>query len=165
MITGLAIGAAFFSRQRRLQDPLIDMKLFQSPMFGAALAFNLLDVIVVAGAFLLIAQYFQLVLGLGPLQAGLYTAPAGATFALGSLVGAWLGGRYSARAIIAAGFLIAAIGFAMLAASTRTSSPEALMLAMVVFSAGLRRSARSRPRSFSPPRRQNVRARHRPSLR
>lgn len=137
MMTGVAIGFAFFSRQRRLQDPLIDLKLFQSPLFGAALTFNLLDVIVVAGAFLLIAQHFQLVLGLGPLDAGLYTAPAGATFALGSLAGSWLGGRFSARSIIASGFLIAAAGFALLAACDQTSTPTALMLAMVVFSAGL----------------------------
>ena len=35
---GLAVGAAFVRRQRRLADPLIDLRLFRAPAFSAALA-------------------------------------------------------------------------------------------------------------------------------
>jgi len=124
-------------RQRRLADPLIDMKLLTAPMLAAALAFNFLDVFVVAGAFLLIAQYFQLVLGMEPLEAGLWTAPAGLTFALGSVASSWLNRYFSARLIIASGFLIAAIGFLFLTQLSGATSPLLLTVGMVIFSAGL----------------------------
>ena len=137
MIAGVGIGVAFVRRQRGLADPLIDMNLLRAPMFSAALAFNLLDVVVVAGAFLLIAQYFQLVLGLSAYEAGLWTAPAGATFALGSLMGAGLSRYFSERMTIAAGFLIAGFGFLLLQQTLAGASPLLPTIAMVIFSAGL----------------------------
>ena len=75
---GVAIGVAFVRRQRRLADPLIDLRLFRAPAFSAALAINTLGFFVAFGAFLFIAQYLQLVLGLSPLEAGLWTLPSGA---------------------------------------------------------------------------------------
>ena len=73
---GLAIGVAFVRRQRRLADPLIDLRLFRSPAFSASLAMNMLGFFVAFGSFLFIAQYLQLVLGLSPLEAGLWTVPS-----------------------------------------------------------------------------------------
>lgn len=137
MLVGIGIGWWFFARQRKLTYPLIDARLFALPMFAPALAFNLIDVVVVAGAFLLIAQYFQLVLGLSPLEAGLWTAPAGIAFALVSLAGAWLASRFQPRLVIAAGFLLAAFGFALLALVDGRSEPWVLLVGMIIFSAGL----------------------------
>jgi DHA2 family multidrug resistance protein-like MFS transporter len=137
IVLGLGAGWVFIMRQRRLADPLIDMKLLTAPMLAAALAFNLLDVFVVAGAFLLIAQYFQLVLGMAPLEAGLWTAPAGITFALGSVASSWLNRYFSARLIIASGFMIAAVGFLFLTQLSGATSPLLLTVGMVIFSAGL----------------------------
>ena len=61
------------------------MRLFAAPAFSAALATNMLGLFMVLGSFLFIAQYLQLVLGMGPLEAGLWTAPSGIVFALGSM--------------------------------------------------------------------------------
>jgi DHA2 family multidrug resistance protein-like MFS transporter len=66
------MGAAFLWRQARLADPLIDLRLFRAPAFSAALAVNVLGVSTAFAAFLFIAQYLQLVLGLSPLRAGLW---------------------------------------------------------------------------------------------
>ena len=56
-----------------LADPLIDLRLFRAPAFSAALVINTLGFFVGFAAFLLIAQYLQLVLGLSPLKAGLWS--------------------------------------------------------------------------------------------
>ena len=79
------LAVIFFRRERRLADPLIDVRLFATPAFSAALATNMLGLFMVLGSFLFITQYLQLVLGMGPLEAGLWMAPSGIVFALGSM--------------------------------------------------------------------------------
>ncbi|HEV3496210.1 MAG TPA: MFS transporter, partial [Actinomycetes bacterium] len=64
VVAGLAVGRVFWRRQRRLADPLIDLRLFANRAFSAALAANTLDFFVSFGALLFVAQYLQLVLGL-----------------------------------------------------------------------------------------------------
>src|SRR3989475_9959349 len=70
ILAGLAAGAMFVRRQRRLADPLIDLRLFRAPAFSVSLATYTLGAFVAFGSFLFIPQYLQRVLGLSPLQAG-----------------------------------------------------------------------------------------------
>ena len=44
---GVAVGVAFVRRQRRLADPLIDLRLFRAPAFSASLGANTLAIFVV----------------------------------------------------------------------------------------------------------------------
>ena len=80
---GLVVGIIFFRRERRLADPLIDVRLFAAPAFSAALATNVLGLFMVLGSFLFIAQYLQLVLGIGPLEAGAVDGAIGRRVRLG----------------------------------------------------------------------------------
>ena len=77
IVAGVAVGAAFVRRQQRLADPLIDLRLFRAPAFTAALTTYTLATFVAFGIFIFIGQYLQLVLGLSPLHAGLWTMPFG----------------------------------------------------------------------------------------
>jgi len=86
IIVGFEIGLIFLRRQASLADPLLDLSLLTRPRVSAALIVNLLDFFVGFGILLLLAQYLQLILGLTPLHAGLWSIPAG----LGSVVGALL---------------------------------------------------------------------------
>ncbi len=76
IIAGAVLGAMFLRRQRRLPDPLIDLRLFRAPAFGASLLTITLALFAAFGAFLFLAQYLQLVLGLSPMEAGLWTLPS-----------------------------------------------------------------------------------------
>ncbi len=86
MLAGLAIGVVFVRRQRALDDPMIDLDLFRIRSFNAALAVNMLGIFVAFGYFLFVAQYLQLVLGLSPLEAGLWSLPSALGFIVGSQV-------------------------------------------------------------------------------
>jgi len=96
ILAGLAIGLVFVRRQRKLADPLIDLGLFRVPAFNASLAANTLGIFVVAGVFLFVAQYLQLVLGFSPLVAGLWSLPSAGGLIAGSLLAAPLA-RVSVR--------------------------------------------------------------------
>jgi DHA2 family multidrug resistance protein-like MFS transporter len=138
IVAGAAIGAAFLRRQRRLADPLIDLRLFRVPAFSAALAVNILGFLTTFAAFLFIAQYLQSVLGLSPLQAGLWGLPSALAFIAGSMVTPMIVRRFPPAYVIAGGMTIAAAGFVLLALVDDVASPLAMLVAgSVVFSVGL----------------------------
>jgi DHA2 family multidrug resistance protein-like MFS transporter len=114
VVAGLATGAVFVARQRALADPLIDLRFFGVPAFGAALATNTLSIFAAFGAFLFIAQYLQLVLGLSPWQAGLWTLPSSGGFVVGSLLPPLMVRWVRPGVVVAAGLALAAVGFALL---------------------------------------------------
>ncbi len=108
---GLAIGAVFVRRQRRLDDPLIDLGLFRVPAFTSSLFLYGFGILMVFGGFLFVPQYLQLVLGLSPLEAGLWTLPWALAFVVGSQVTPKLAQRFAPTTIMAAGLALAALGF------------------------------------------------------
>jgi DHA2 family multidrug resistance protein-like MFS transporter len=137
IVAGLAVGALFVRRQFRLEDPLIDLRLFGSPAFSASLAVNVLGFFVAFGTFLFIAQYLQLVLGMGPLEAGLWTAPSGVGFIVGSQLAPMIVRRVRPAYVMAGGLVFAAVGFAVLTQVDGPSGLAALVTGYVLFSLGL----------------------------
>jgi DHA2 family multidrug resistance protein-like MFS transporter len=123
---GLAIGAAFVHRQHHLAHPLIDLGLFKVRPFTVCLVLYLLGAFAAFGLFLAISQYLQLVLGLGPLEAGLWTAPSGAAFIVGSLVAPVLLRWMHKVDVMAFGLALAAVGAFIL--SRLGSTPSLLIL-------------------------------------
>jgi DHA2 family multidrug resistance protein-like MFS transporter len=137
VVLGLAVGLVFVRRQRRLAHPLIDLSLFRTPAFSAALAINMLALFAAFGFFLFIAQYLQLVLDMGPLEAGLWTAPSGIVFVAGSMLAPVLVRRFQPAQVIAAGLVVSALGFLVLTQIGGPNSLAVLMTGLLLFCAGL----------------------------
>jgi DHA2 family multidrug resistance protein-like MFS transporter len=110
---GIIAGVAFVRRQLTLADPLIDLRLFRLPAFSASLATYGLAILVLFGGFLFLPQYLQLVLGLTPFQAGLWTLPWACAFVIGSLVTPVLVRRVAPASLMATGLVLATVGLAM----------------------------------------------------
>jgi DHA2 family multidrug resistance protein-like MFS transporter len=137
IVLGIAVGVVFVSRQRKLVDPLIDLRLFRAPAFSASLAAYMLGTFVIFGAFLFVAQYLQLVLELSPLQAGLWTLPSMISFIVGSLLVPLMVRRVRPGFVMAAGLLLAAVGFGMLTQIDRSFGLAVLVTASVAYSLGI----------------------------
>ncbi|MGF1623848.1 MAG: MFS transporter [Alphaproteobacteria bacterium] len=137
IVAGLAIGWAFVRRQRRLRDPLIDLRLLRSPAFSAALATNLLGVLVAFGSFIFMAQYLQLVLGLAPLEAGLWTVPSSVGFIIGSMSAPLIVRRIAKPTVLVVGLLVAAVGFGLLTQVGGPADLAVLVTGSVIMSIGL----------------------------
>ena len=114
ILVGLVVGLLFVRRQLTLADPMIDLRLFQNTAFNAALATNLLGIFIAVGYFLFVAQYLQLVLGLSPLEAGLWSLPSAVGFIVGSNLAPRLLRRVRPAPVIGSGLAMAAIGLAVL---------------------------------------------------
>jgi DHA2 family multidrug resistance protein-like MFS transporter len=115
VVVGLTLSAVFVGRQRRLTVPFIDLHLFRLPVFSVTLVIFMLNAVVMFAASFFIAQYFQLVLGLSPLQAGLWTLPAAVSVTAASMLSPTLARWRSRSAIMVAGLLLCAAGFGVLA--------------------------------------------------
>ncbi len=134
---GLALGFAFLRRQARLADPLIDIRLFRMPAFSASLAVYTLGILVLFGTFLFIFQYLQLVLGLSPLMAGVWTLPSFGGFIAGSMLAPAIVRHVRPAFVMASGLAAGAVGFTALTQVDVGSGLPVLVGASVVYSLGL----------------------------
>jgi DHA2 family multidrug resistance protein-like MFS transporter len=139
VVVGLVAGVAFARRQLRLDDPMIDLRLFRIQAFNASLATNLLGIFIVVGYFLFVAQYLQLVLGLSPLEAGLWSLPSAGGFIVGSNLAPWILRRVHPPYVIGAGLAMAAVGLGVLTQVGGSPNADLAILAgaSLVISLGL----------------------------
>ncbi|MEV0590009.1 MFS transporter [Nonomuraea cavernae] len=131
---GVVLGFAFARRQRGLAVPFVDLRLFADRTFGVAAATLALGIFVLWGSNYAIAQYLQLVHGLAPLEAGLWTAPSAAGVIAGSLLAPRLARTIRPPVVIGTGLAISAAGYLVL---TQTGGLAVLVTGAVVVSAGL----------------------------
>lgn len=136
-LAGIGLGIVFVRRQRRLADPLVDLSLFRIPAFSAALVTYGIGVFVVFGGFLFIPQYLQLVLGMSPLEAGLWTLPWALSFVVGSNLTPVLARRIDPARLTGGGLVLAAVGFGLLLGIDAGSGLVLIVLSSIAFSLGM----------------------------
>ncbi len=73
--TGVAFVAAFVGWEARSAEPMLPLRLFRSRAFAAANTVSMLMTFGMFGSVFLLAQFFQVVQGYSPLEAGLRTLP------------------------------------------------------------------------------------------
>ena len=134
---GLVLAIVFVRRQTRLAHPLLDLKLFRVRSFAVCLAVYVIGAFAAFGTFLTIAQYLQLVLGFGPGEAGLWTAPSGVAFIVGSLVAPVLVRWINKVYILAAGLALSALGAGLLTQLAAHPSLALMLTGLLMFSFGL----------------------------
>jgi DHA2 family multidrug resistance protein-like MFS transporter len=137
ILVGLVIGFLFLRRQQRLADPLIDLRLFRIPLFNVALATNVVGVFVAFGYFLFVAQYLQLVLGLSPLLAGLWSLPSALGFIVGSNVAPRFVHRFPPALVLGSTLTLAAIALFTLTQIGASSGLFIVVTASVLISLAL----------------------------
>lgn len=120
LIGGAALAAAFVGWERRTPQPMLPLRLFRSRAFSVVNGTAFTFAVGVFGSIFLLAQFFQVVQGYTPLQAGIRTMP----WTMAPMVVAPLAGlvvdRVGPRALIVTGqaFLAVALGWTALITTT-----------------------------------------------
>jgi len=134
----LGIGAAvlFVRRQRRIPNPLVDVRLFRNRAFSGALASQLIALLALTGLLFFFSQYLQLVRGHTALEAGLRELPLmlaslAVVVAVGPLVA-----RLGLGRAIGAGLAVAGAGLLALAGAESVDGYGWLAAALVVIGVG-----------------------------
>ena len=123
IVIGLAFGVVFVRRQQRLEDPLLDLRLFASRSFSTALGGMMFGTLLMGAIMLFITQDLQLVEGLSPFDAGLWMLPAVVANALSFIVSPILARRFRPAYLIGAGLAISVSGLTGLTQADTTSGP------------------------------------------
>lgn len=120
--TGLLVGVLFVRRQKSLAHPLIDLRLFRIPAFTASLIVNLAGMFFVFGVFLFQNLFLQLVLGLSPLEAAVWSVPSALVFTVMSLQAYRFTNRLGPVKTVLLGLLVYAVGVTAMAAAAYAES-------------------------------------------
>lgn len=113
LVVGVVLLIAFVRRCLHSDTPLLDVTLFKDRSFTAGILAALSAMFAMAGVLLMLSQWFQLVNGYTPLEAGIRTLPMAIASIIGGAVFPAAGIRFGARPTMVFGIAIA--GVAMVA--------------------------------------------------
>ena len=134
LVFGLVAGWFFLRRQGRLADPLLDLSLFRRRTFtvtlGSMTAYSMLS----GGVMVFVAQYFQLVDGLSPLEAGLALVPGMVTSTISFQVAPLLARRIRPSRLISGALVFTVAGMALMATA---GSATTLVVAFAIACLGV----------------------------
>ncbi|GAA4440065.1 MFS transporter [Phytohabitans houttuyneae] len=137
LVAAVVLGVAFVLVERRVREPLVDLRLFRARDFDGALTANLVMNIVFAGMSFLLALYLETVRGYSALEAGLLLFPSTLTILAFNPVGSRMAARLGSRTPVAWGLVLLGLG-TVLAGLVSTDSPYWLLLVgLLVLGAGL----------------------------
>ena len=104
--------------QRRAEEPLLDVRLFENPRFTAASSTIMVLFFALFGFLFLSTQYLQFVLGYSPLEAGVRVLPYAGAMIVCAPLSSLLVGRLGSKRVVTAGMLLFSAGLAVAATIT-----------------------------------------------
>lgn len=113
-VLGIALGVWFVRRQRQLDSPLLDLRLFSIPAVAGALMVGLLFAAIQGGTGLMVTMHLQLVEAFSPLRAALWLLIPAAVMIIGIQLTTPLSRKFKPAAILVTGMVIAALGMVVL---------------------------------------------------
>ncbi|MFF0309680.1 MFS transporter [Streptosporangium sp. NPDC004379] len=132
---GIVVGVFFVRRQRTLETPLLDLRLFAHRTFRAALMIMVLGG-AASGSFFLVSMFLQTVKGMSPLEAGLWLVPStGATIA-SVMLAPVIARRFRPGHVIAAGLAVTAVGYLMLSQVDGSTGMAFVLTGLIVGAVG-----------------------------
>jgi EmrB/QacA subfamily drug resistance transporter len=123
IVAGVALLAVFVAWELRAQAPMLPMGFFRNRTFALANVASLLMFFGMFGSIFLLAQYFQTVQGLSPLQSGLRILPWTAMpMFIAPLAGA-LSDRIGGQRLMTVGLALQGAGLLWIAAVSTATTP------------------------------------------
>ncbi|CAM5665428.1 MFS transporter [Streptomyces narbonensis] len=126
----------FVRRQLTLPAPLLDMRLFRNRGFSGAVLADLLTILGLSGLVFFLSQFFQLVQGRQPLEAGLAELPAAIGAVTAGLIAGLVARRFSVRAVVAGGLAAVGLSLAVLTTLDQQTGYPLLGAALLVVGVG-----------------------------
>jgi len=141
VIAAFAIAAvtlvAFVLWERHSRSPMLDMSLFANPRFTAASSTITLVFFALFGSLFLMTQYWQLVHGYSPLEAGVRLLPHAATMMIVAPLSARVVEKVGTKRVVLAGLAMIMISLALLSTIEADSSYPLVISYFMLMAAGM----------------------------
>jgi EmrB/QacA subfamily drug resistance transporter len=134
---GLVLVAAFVAWELRVEDPMLDVRLFSNSAFSASALALTLVFFALIGVFFSLSQTLQLVYGYSPISSSVSMLPMSIVMMIVAPQVARIVGRFGPRATIAGGLVLAATGMAGLSTLTAESGYWHLLIPLSVTAVGM----------------------------
>ncbi|SFT32657.1 drug resistance transporter, EmrB/QacA subfamily [Actinopolyspora lacussalsi subsp. righensis] len=134
---GLVLLALFALWERRVADPMLDVRLFRSRGFSASAVALTLVFFAMIGVFFALSQTLQLVFGYSPLMASTAMLPMSVMMMLIAPQVSRIVDRFGPRDTISVGLLLAALGMVGLSTLTVDSGYWQILLPLSCTAAGM----------------------------
>jgi EmrB/QacA subfamily drug resistance transporter len=129
--------AAFVTWELRTEAPLLPVRIFEDLRFSAASVSVTAGFFALFGFVFLITQYFQLIRGYGPFEAGLRTLPVAISIAVASVLSPRLVDRIGTKLVVAGGLALMATAFFWVSFASTTTPYAEIVMQMVLLGSGL----------------------------
>ncbi|MET0715787.1 MAG: MFS transporter [Mycetocola sp.] len=136
---GVVAGIAFVIVERRVKVPLLDLALLRNRVLVGSTVAILIGAGTINALMYLLSLYFQdpAALGFDSLQAGLATLPATVGLVLVAPLVPRLAAKFGGRQVVAAGFAITAIGFAVIGVTQTSWTYAGFVLPLIAVAVGM----------------------------
>ena len=131
------LGAVFVWCELRIANPMLPVRIFRNLRFSAASLSVTSAFFALFGFIFLVTQYFQLIRGYGPLEAGLRTIPVAVSIAIASVVSPRLAERWGTTRIVSLGLATLAAGFAWISVNSVVTPYAEIVGQMIMLGGGL----------------------------
>jgi EmrB/QacA subfamily drug resistance transporter len=129
--------AAFVVWQRRVDEPLLDVRLFANPRFTAASSTIVVLFFALFGFLFLSTQYLQFVLGYTPSAAGVRVLPYAGAMIVCAPLSSMLVASFGTKRVVTTGMALFSIGLTIAATVTTSSGYGRLGIALLFLGAGM----------------------------
>lgn len=133
----LLLGTVFVAFERRVTDPMLDVRVFRNLRFSAASVSITVAFFALAGFIFLITQYFQFLKGYGPLETGLRILPVATSVAVGSIVGTQLAVRRGTKLVVGGGLLSLAAAYGWTSTASASTDYSTIVGQMLFLGTGM----------------------------
>ncbi|KQS99716.1 MFS transporter [Cellulomonas sp. Leaf395] len=139
LAVAVAAGVGFVAVERRVAVPMLDLTILRNRILVGSTLAILIGAGTINGLMYLVSLYFQdpATLGFSPLEAGIATLPATVGLVLVAPLVPRLAGRLGGRQVVGIGFLVTAIGFAVLGFVSSSWTYAAFVLPLLAVAIGM----------------------------
>ncbi len=136
LIIGIIVLGLYAHRQVRLENPILNLRIFKIPAFAIGSSLVMLDFGIILSTMYLLPMFYQNGLLLPVALTGIVMLPGGVINALTSAFAGRLYDNIGAKKPVIIGFIIALIGAVMLAFTTPSTSIAYMIVAHIILMVG-----------------------------
>ena len=137
LVAGSCMSAAFIWWELKIDNPILDLRLFRRSTFSLGVASQFLTFVGLQSVLFLMPLYLQNILAYSPRAAGLVMAPGAICMAAMGSISGLLSDRFGWRPFTVGGLAIAVIGLLALSFVSDSTSLWVLVPALILVSSGL----------------------------
>lgn len=136
---GIAVVAlaAFVGWELRISSPMLPVRIFTNLRFSAASIAVTSAFFALFGFIFLVTQYFQLVRGYGPLEAGVRTVPVATSIAVAAVLAPKVVERFGTKRVVTIGLAMMGVGFLWISTVSEATSYVEIVGQMFFLGVGL----------------------------